>query len=88
MRQTVSSEGWDLVLKPWLESKINNSWLDPKGSKSEEEFFFQYTVAYGFAQAAQQILEFVEQHKLTAESLVKKKEGKTVDKNFRVGGDQ
>lgn len=87
MRQTVQSEGWVKVLKPWLESKINNSWLDPKGAGSKDEFFYQYSIAYGFAQAAQQILEFIEQQNQTADSLSNKQEGKTVEKNFNVGGE-
>lgn len=81
----VSQPGWKQVFRPWLESKIQNSWIDPKGATSKDEFFYQYTVAHGFAQAAQQILDFVKENLNTAQTLTDKQEDKNIEKDFGVG---
>ena len=74
------------MLKPWLESKIKNSWVDPREVKSDKKLLYQYKIAWAFANAAQEILEFVEQNNQTAETLTNKQEGKTTEKKFDIGG--
>lgn len=63
------------MLKPWLESKIRHSWLDPRKFNSVEEFKYAYDAAWGFAQAAEEILAYVEQVQMDSEQLTKKEKG-------------
>lgn len=79
----VNSQGFKRVLRPWLESKIKHSWLDPRKIKDTEGFWYEYVVAWGFSQASDEILKFVDQMVEEAEALEKKEKGE-VD-NFAIG---
>lgn len=83
--------GWAEVLKPWLEDKITNSWPDPKGFKSNEEFVYAYNIAHGWAEAANGVIAFVKQKQDQVTYLRKKKAGEITDKfkaMFRKGGEE
>lgn len=79
----VNSKGFQQVLRPWLESKITNSWLDPREAKSQDEFVRQYNVAWGMSQAADQILKFVDDKVAHAKFLEDKEDG--LEQPIRVG---
>jgi len=68
-----------------LELKSRNSWVDPRKVKDQSDFFYEYVVAWGFAQASDEILQFVEEMKGKRDFLLAKKEGKEVNK-FNIGG--
>jgi hypothetical protein len=77
--EMVSCPGW-AVFQRFLEQKIKNSWLDPRLCKSKEELAYQYTIAWGSAKAAEEILEFVDTMRDTQQALVAKAQGKVIDK--------
>ena len=79
-----NSQGWLEVLKPWLESKLNNSWLDPRKIKDKDKFFYEYVVAWGFAQAVRELLEFVNSQEGNIKYLKDKKDGVVKD-DFKIG---
>ena len=85
VRRMAQTKGFREILRPWLESKIKHSWLDPRKIKSLEDFHYEYVVAWGFSQAADEILKFVDNNQQEAEHLEKKEEGKD-DDPFRIGG--
>lgn len=68
------------MLRPWLEDKIKHSWVDPRSFNTNEEFIRAYNVAWGFSQAADQILGFIDQMIEEAEGLTKKEQGEIKDK--------
>lgn len=76
------SEGWLQIIRPKLEAKIKNSWLDPRKTSDEKDFFHQYTVAWAAALAADEILKMVESYVDRVKSLrAKEKE----DEPYRIG---
>jgi len=79
----VDQPGWQEVLKPFLEQAIRHKWLDPREVKDKEEFFYRYAAGWGLAQAAQEILNFIEDKKSEVRLLREKKEGKIPD--FKIG---
>lgn len=90
MEQLANQQGWREVLLPWLENKIKNSWPDPREFKNNEGFLYAYNVMRGFAQAANEILDFVKQMQNQASYLRKKEKGEIKDKFreiFRKGGE-
>lgn len=68
------------MLRPWLEDKINHSWVDPRSFKDDQEFARAYNVAWGFAQAAEQILGFIDQQVDQAAGLTAKEKGEVINK--------
>ena len=72
------------VLKPLLLGKLQTSWVDPSGDKDRERILDDYLIAWGAAQAAQEILDLEKIMESKHEGLVIKSEGKEVD-NFRIG---
>src|SRR3990172_8441639 len=80
----VKSKGWELFRK-FLEDKINHSWLDPQGCSSEQELSYKYTIAWGQAKAAQEILDWIDNMIDAEKTLLKKEKGE--DKVYRVGGE-
>ena len=71
-------------LKPLLESKVRNSWVDPAKSPSLDAFFKEYTVAFGWSKACTEILELADQEIAKGKYLQDKKEGKLKNK-FNIG---
>lgn len=76
------SEGWLQIIRPKLEAKIKNSWLDPRKTTDEKDFFHQYTVAWAVALAADEILKMVDSYVDRVKSLrAKEKE----EEPYRIG---
>lgn len=70
------------MLRPWLQAKLHNSWLDPRDPqfKTNEEFLRAYNSAWAFAQASEGILAFIEDMIAESEGLTKKEKGEVKDK--------
>jgi hypothetical protein len=68
------------VFLPYLKTKINHSWVDPRTAKSDKDLLYQYKTAWAFAKAAEEILAFVQEAQETGEKLVKKQRGEEIDK--------
>ena len=79
IQEVAALPGWQL-LRQWLEDKIRNSWLDPRSFKSLEEFTKAYNEAWAVAQAAEQVLAYVQTKSDEAETLTKKEKGEVIDK--------
>jgi len=77
-----STEGWQKVIKPLLTSKISNSWLDPRKTSDEKDFFHQYTVAWATANAVDEILKIIESYEERVKSLRAKQQE---DEPYRIG---
>lgn len=77
-----STEGWQKVIKPLLTSKISNSWLDPRKTSDEKDFFHQYTVAWATANAVDEILKMIESYEERVKSLRAKQQE---DEPYRIG---
>ena len=84
VKELVTHKGWSEVIKPLLESKIRNSWLDPRKAKDEKDLAFQYSVAWAAAQAAIELAGSIEEYVNMADYLEKKDRGEIVDK-FKIG---
>lgn len=78
----VETEGWQQIIKPKLESKMNNSWLDPRKTSDEKDFFHQYIVAWANANAIDEILKMIEGYVKTVENLRAKEKQ---DAPYRIG---
>ena len=65
---------------PYLQSKINHSWVDPRKVKSDKDLLYQYKTAWAFAQAAEEILAFVQEAEETGKKLLAKQRGEDKDK--------
>jgi hypothetical protein len=76
----VETQGWKEILRPWLEDKIHNSWVDPRSFKNDEEYLYAVKTAWAFANAGEQILSFIERMVEEAEELTKKEKGEKKDK--------
>ena len=77
-------KAWVEIIKPLLEDKINHSWVDPLKCKDKESFFYDYTIAFGFSKACNEILEMIKQLVDRGIYLEKKKSGEIKD-NFKIG---
>ena len=84
LSELANSKGYQEVLKPFLEGKIKTGFIDPRKFKTDEEYAFACKVAWGWAQAADDILKFIEEAKAQAEYLKQKERGEIVDK-FSIG---
>lgn len=67
------------MVKPYLENKINHSWVDPRG-KDDGELLYEYKLGWAFAQASSEILLLVEKMVEEAEAITKKEKGENEDK--------
>ena len=54
--------------------------MDPRKVQSDKELLYEYKVAWAFAQAAEEILQFVDKMLEEAEALTKKEKGEIKDK--------
>lgn len=73
------TKGWSEVVKPYLESKIKNMWVEPTG-KDDEKLLYEYKLAWAFAKAASEILELIEKLQNESEMITKKERGELKDK--------
>ncbi len=76
--------GWQEVLRPLLESKVKHSWVDPRKARSIKKFFYEYSVAWGFATAAQEILDWIDGQIALAKKL-QEKQRKGEVKSYAIG---
>lgn len=60
VQSMAESEGWLQIIRPRLEAKMKNSWLDPREAGDDKDFFYRYTVAWANANAAKEILQVVD----------------------------
>ena len=74
------TKGFSDVLKPFLDSRIKSSFIDPRKFKTDEEYIFACKVGWGWAQAASEVLEFIEVSEKNVEFLKKKGKGELEDK--------
>jgi len=78
--------GWREVLKPLLDKKFNNSWIDPRGAKNDEDLLYKYKTAWAHAEAGKEIIALIETYVETANFLEKKEKGEVVDKFRNIYG--
>src|SRR3990167_5938538 len=79
LKELVSSRAYQEVFLPWLQSKINHQWVDPRDFKSQDEFVRAYNISWGFAKACTEIQEWLESRISEAEMLTKKEKGELKD---------
>ena len=70
------------MLRPQLEKKIRNSWLDPRKATNENDLFYQYVVAWASANAADEILKMVDTYVERVKSLMALKDK---EEPYRIG---
>jgi hypothetical protein len=79
LKELTECKGWQEVLRPWLEDKIQHSWVDPRQVQSDQELAFRYKTAWAWADAANGILQFID--KMIEESVYYTKKEKDEIKN-------
>lgn len=79
VREMAQTKGWAEVVKPFLESKISHSWVEPT-NKNDKQLLYEYKLAWAFAKAADEILALVENLQIESEMITKKEKGETKDK--------
>ena len=79
VQELTQMPGWKEVLRPWLEDKIRHAWVDPRKVKSDQDLLYEYKVAWAFARASEEILQFVEKVIDEASHLTKKEKGEITD---------
>jgi hypothetical protein len=75
----VNTPGWQEVIKPFLESKIQHLWVDPT-TKDDTTLLYEYKLGWAFAKAANEILELIDKLQEEAEMITKKEKGELKDK--------
>ena len=70
---------------PFLQGKVRNSWVDPRVVTDREAFFYEYTTAWGWAQSAKELMDWIEKQYEECLRLRKKAAGEDIEKNFAVG---
>ena len=83
VREWLAHPAWLTVVKPYLQARLHNSWVDPREVK-EEDFKWQYLNAYHFAKAIQELIDTLEKWSQEAEGLRKKEQG-DIEKSPRIG---
>lgn len=78
------TKGWKEVVLPLLQLKAQNSWKDPREVKDLSKFFYDYNIAWSMAQAAKELVSFVEGQIEMAKQLEKKAKGEEKE-TFRIG---
>ena len=78
------SKGYKEVFRPFLETKLNQSFPDPSTFKKEEEFLYAAKTASVFKKVIAELLGWVDAQGATAQALRKKKEGTQHDP-FSIG---
>lgn len=78
------TKGWREVVLPFLESRAQNSWVDPREVEEPSKFLYRYNIAWAMAKAAQEITDFVNGQVAIAKQLEKKKKGEE-DVKFKIG---
>ena len=80
----MQTRGWQEVIKPWLEVKLNQSFPDPSQFISDKEFTYAAKVTSVFKKVIAEILMFIEQQDMAAKHLRAKQKGEDINK-FKIG---
>jgi hypothetical protein len=78
-------KGWQLVVRPFLTDKLNQSFPDPVSFKKEEEFLYAAKTASVFKKVIAELLGWVDNKVEEAKYLEKKEKGEIED-TFNIGG--
>ena len=74
--------GYRDFLKPWLEKKFANAWLDPT-DLGEDEFKWKYLQNYYYARACQDVLAYIDSAVTQSNELLKIEKGEVEPNAFR-----
>lgn len=74
--------GFRDYLKPWLEKKFANAWLDPT-TLNEDEFKWKYLQNYYYARACQDVLGYIDAAIAESSQLLKIEKGEVESNPFR-----
>lgn len=77
VKELTQMPAWSQILLPYLQSKIHNSWVDPRKSVNAEELVYQYVVSWGFAKASEELISHIQGLVDTVAALEKKEKGET-----------
>src|SRR5438105_2277553 len=83
--QMAETQGYQMVLRPFLVAKRDQSFPDPSQFKDEAEFVYAAKVASVFKKVCAEILLWVDQKVDEAKALEEKKKDKKTDP-FELGG--
>lgn len=70
--------GWRDVIKPYLESYIANTWVDPR-TMDEKELVWKYNQAFLYSRAFKDLLEFIDKKIKEGQGLEQKAKGEVSD---------
>lgn len=68
-----------------MQAKVKNSWVDPRKVTDKDQFFYEYATAWGWAQSAQELMDWIEERYKERNRLRDKADGKEIEKNFAIG---
>jgi hypothetical protein len=77
VRAMIETEGWKKVFLPYFESKIRNSWVDPRTFKNDEEYAYAMKTGWAMAKACDEIIEFVNKCVEEGAAMTEKEKGVT-----------
>ena len=83
LHRIAQSEDYKEYLKPILEGAFHNKWVDPASAETSEQFFKQYTEAYGRANAYKEIFTMLDQAGEMAINLAK--QANNPDRDYGLG---
>lgn len=75
VKELTQLPGWSQVLLPYLQSKLHNSWVDPRKAASGDDLMYQYIVSWGFAKASEELVTYIQSMVDTVDALEKKEKG-------------
>ena len=76
------TKGWLQVLKPLLESRLHNQWLDPRQFKNAKEFIDAYNKTWAWADVVRELLSMIAGYEDTVRTLNNKQN----NPKYRIGG--
>lgn len=79
-----NTEGYKEILKPWLETKLNQSFPDPIEFTGDPEYLYAAKTASIFKKVVAEILMYIDQQVEQAKALERKKKGEAKSK-FNIG---
>ena len=83
LREMVETGGFGILRKK-LEDLGFHSWVDPRDSPNKEEWEWKELSGFHAANAARELLEWIDVMISRAEALGKKKSGEEKERNFRI----
>lgn len=82
IKNTILTKGWVDHIKPHLEKLMNNSWVDPREAKNQEDFIWHYNLGFAAAKSVKDILDWLDNMVSSAEMLEKKEKGEIPSSKF------